>query len=370
MTVDQSKSSPPNSELQDYVESLLFDQPDDTSSESSISNVAQLNRISVKNSPLTSSKFPNESTLRKADKRNMIELTVAKNLRKIDNNNKIEQLAENSTLNSQLEKSNHSTTRMNKDHQPVSNDINEVSKFKLIDSLEIASSKIKKETDTQNTYTQHLDQFDRAAIDPRLKNVEKLLSKISLVQLDEHPNNARSSQTDQADELSEQAIIEKNLSTFDLRKSRPLKEVLGDEFQTLVFDVNRLPLAVPLVKLGGILNINEQDITPLVGTPDWFMGLVRHEERNLLVVDTQQFLMPEKATADDREYSFLILLDDSNWALACHAVGDAKNLTPDQVRWSTRNSKRPWFAGMVLEYMSALLEVDNLINLLAENIAE
>ena len=132
----------------------------------------------------------------------------------------------------------------------------------------------------------------------------------------------------------------------------------------------KLPLAVPLIKLGGIVNVSEQDITPLVGTPDWFMGLVPHEKGNLMVVDTQQFLMPERKQKQPDDYQYLIILDDSLWALACHSVGDAKNLTPEDIRWSTGSSKRPWFAGMVIEYMSALIEVDRLINMLTDNVVD
>ncbi|MCF6194728.1 MAG: chemotaxis protein CheW, partial [Kangiellaceae bacterium] len=248
----------------------------------------------------------------------------------------------------------------------LSNDIPETKNNNKTGSLEKKSSKwgsskihkresgylknISSNINSQNTKIHHLTQLDIETTDQRLKNVERVVSKISLVQSEEHPNIDPLPQKEPLDESSEQATIDRNVSTFYLRKNSPLKQVLGDQFQTLVFDVNQLPLAVPLVKLGGIINISEQDITPLVGTPNWFMGLVPHEGRNLLVVDTQQFLMPEKSTADNREYSFLIVLDDSNWALACHAVGDAKVLTPEQVRWSSRNSKRPWFAGMVLEY--------------------
>ena len=71
-----------------------------------------------------------------------------------------------------------------------------------------------------------------------------------------------------------------------------------------------------------------------------------------------------------KDYRFLIVLDNSNWALACHSVEEANKLTQEDIRWSQKNSKRPWFAGMLVEKMSALLEVDGLINLLADTIVE
>ena len=93
---------------------------------------------------------------------------------------------------------------------------------------------------------------------------------------------------------------------------------------------------------------------------------------NLMVIDTQQYLRPEQVNQAQEKvsYEYLIILDNSNWALACHSVGDAKNLTSDDIRWSEKSSRRPWFAGMVVDYMSALIEVDELINMLAERIAK
>jgi purine-binding chemotaxis protein CheW len=216
--------------------------------------------------------------------------------------------------------------------------------------------------------------------DTRLKGVEKLLSKIAHVDLSAQPatqvaDNRSTAPTTtkvsskQATDV-EQGKLEVVKNSFEHRDSGPLKHSLGSVFQTLVFEVNQLPLAVPLVKLGGIVNISEVEVTPLVGTPEWFVGLVPNERGNLMVVDTQRFLMPEKENTSDKNYDYLIVLDDTQWALACHSVGDAKNLTPDDIRWSARSSKRPWFAGMVVEYMSALIEVDSLINMLAENVVE
>jgi len=219
------------------------------------------------------------------------------------------------------------------------------------------------------------------AEDPRLKNVEQLLARIALASAappvnetpaDSHAESVKVNEPKAPPLVNESQTVSNELAeaSFSHRESQPLKDILGGVFQTLVFEVSRLPLAVPLVKLGGIVNLKQQEITPLVGTPDWFMGLVPNERGNLMVVDTQKFLMPEKNSEEPSNYQYLIVLDDSRWALACDSVGDAKNLTPEDIRWSARSSKRPWFAGMVVEYMSALVEVDELINLLAENIVE
>lgn len=214
--------------------------------------------------------------------------------------------------------------------------------------------------------------------DERLEKVEKLLARISLATTPSSKQSNKTNVIDTPGSTTEPEIqIENEISeetaqaTFLERKITKTKDLLPDVFQTLIFKVAKLPLAVPLLKLGGIVPMNEKlDITPLVGTPDWFLGLMPHSKGNLMVVDTQRYLMPEKVKDEANEYQYLILLDNSNWALACHDVGDAKNLTQDDIRWSEKSSKRPWFGGMVVDYMSALIEVDELINMLVGNISD
>lgn len=209
--------------------------------------------------------------------------------------------------------------------------------------------------------------------DERLAGVEKLLARISLAtqpkaQQQTKTKVQQSESVAAENEISQQAAE----ATFIQRDADKLKDILPDVFQTLIFEVGKMPLAVPLLKLGGIVKVSSEDITPLVGTPDWFVGLVPNDRGNLMVVDTQSYLMPEQPSksVEEMNYEYLILLDDSNWALACNSVGDAKNLVQDDIRWSERSSRRPWFAGMVVEYMSALIEVDELINLLADTITK
>ena len=232
-------------------------------------------------------------------------------------------------------------------------------------------------------------QFAPDEADQRLAKVEKLLARITvasrpMTQVDGKLSEGRTSDKAATVDESSAMSTERVEASFVKRSSQRSRAILPEVFQTLIFEVGKLPLSVPLLKLGGIVKVSDEDITPLVGTPDWFMGLVPNDRGNLMVVDTQKFLMPERgdAPAPNKNqgqsgndvkpsgYEYLILLDDSNWALACNTVGDAKNLTQDDIRWSEKSSKRPWFAGMVVEFMSALIEVDELINMLASNISE
>jgi len=135
-------------------------------------------------------------------------------------------------------------------------------------------------------------------------------------------------------------------------------------FECLIFTVAGLQLAVPLVLLGAIHKI-EEEIRSLPGSPDWYMGIRPGTDYNLRVVDTAQWIMAGRVPEDAREnYRFIIRLDNSPWGLACDSVGQSFTLDPEQVRWRTARSQRPWLAGTVIDHMCALIDVRTMSELL------
>ncbi|WP_417513862.1 chemotaxis protein CheW [Marinobacter sp.] len=135
-------------------------------------------------------------------------------------------------------------------------------------------------------------------------------------------------------------------------------------FECLIFTVAGLQLAVPLVLLGAIHRI-EEDIRPIPGSPRWYMGIRPSSHQNLRVVDTAEWIMAGRVPANARDnYQFVIRLDNSEWGLACDDVAQSFTLSPDDVRWRTARSKRPWLAGTVIEQMCALVDVRTMANML------
>ncbi|MEP1213844.1 MAG: CheW domain-containing protein [Marinobacter sp.] len=135
-------------------------------------------------------------------------------------------------------------------------------------------------------------------------------------------------------------------------------------FECLIFTVAGLQLAVPLVLLGAIHRI-EEPVKPIPGSPRWYMGMRPDRDHNLRVVDTAEWIMAGRAPADAREnYRFVIRLDSSEWGLACDDVAQSFTLKPDEVRWRTGRSKRPWLAGTVIDHMCALIDVKTMADLL------
>lgn len=138
----------------------------------------------------------------------------------------------------------------------------------------------------------------------------------------------------------------------------------GQPFECLIFTVAGLQLAVPLVLLGAIHRI-EEEIRPIPGSPRWYMGIRPDRDQNLRVVDTAEWIMAGRVPDNARDnYRFVIRLDDSEWGLACDDVAQSFTLKPDEVRWRTGRSKRPWLAGTVIDHMCALIDVRTMANLL------
>ncbi|HKM36083.1 MAG TPA: chemotaxis protein CheW [Thiopseudomonas sp.] len=136
-------------------------------------------------------------------------------------------------------------------------------------------------------------------------------------------------------------------------------------FEALLFDVAGLALAVPLSALGTIYRFEADELTPLFGQPDWFLGILATPQGTLKVLETARWVMPERYTAGSRDnLKYVISINGCDWGLAVHQVRHAIRLQPDQVKWRTQRSQRAWLAGTVIEHMCALLDLEVLAQLI------
>lgn len=138
-------------------------------------------------------------------------------------------------------------------------------------------------------------------------------------------------------------------------------------FECLLFEVAGLTLAVPLQLLGSIHPFEADELTPLFGQPDWFIGILSTQQTNLKVLETARWVMPERYTAEMRDnLKYVISINGYDWGLAVHAVHHSIRLEPEQVKWRTQRAKRAWLAGTVIEHMCALLDVEVLAQLICK----
>lgn len=139
----------------------------------------------------------------------------------------------------------------------------------------------------------------------------------------------------------------------------------GEPFEVLLFEVGGLTLAVPLITLGQIVPLDRESLTPIFGQSEWFIGILPSAIGRLRVVNTAQFVMPEKyqeGQIDKAQYA--ISLEGVPWALAVDKVNQPVRLDPSEVKWRSSTSKRPWLAGTVKSAMCALLDITEMASIM------
>lgn len=137
-------------------------------------------------------------------------------------------------------------------------------------------------------------------------------------------------------------------------------------FDVLLFGVSGLTLAVPLIALGQIQPLTDE-LTPLFGQAEWFMGLQPTPAGKIRTVNTARFVMPERY--DERfveTAKYVVSINGVPWGLAVDSVNQPISLAPEDVKWRGDRSKRPWLAGTVKAHMCALLDIPRIGQMLLD----
>lgn len=155
------------------------------------------------------------------------------------------------------------------------------------------------------------------------------------------------------------------------RQSNNSKPHWAEEpFECLMFQVLGLKLGAALVELGGIARIDD-DLKPVFGQSNWFMGLLRWNGRNIKVIDTARLIMPERLEGrpenEHPNYEFVLMIEGTDWGLGIDSASESVHLNPNEVRWRVSKQTRPWLAGTALERMCAILDLATVSAQLEEN---
>lgn len=138
-------------------------------------------------------------------------------------------------------------------------------------------------------------------------------------------------------------------------------------FDALLFQVSGLTLAVPLIALGQIQPLTDE-LTPIFGQSDWFMGILPTPIGQIKTVNTALFVMPEKYNeAFLTSAKYVMTIDGLPWGLAVDSVNQPITLNAEDVNWRTQRTKRPWLAGTVKSAMCALIDIPQMGKLLSDS---
>lgn len=161
--------------------------------------------------------------------------------------------------------------------------------------------------------------------------------------------------------LAEQAAEAREAgATDETRDANGVPAWARPDFQALLFEVQGLSLAVPLVKLQSVVPWTE-DLAAMPKQPAWCHGLFRYRGKNVKVVDTARMVLPPHKFDPNDEAARptqILIVGDGTWGLSCVTVGQVVRLGPKDVKWRTDQGKRPWLSGTVLKHLCALMDTE------------
>jgi len=136
------------------------------------------------------------------------------------------------------------------------------------------------------------------------------------------------------------------------------------EFQALFFKVEHLILATPLTELSRTIKI-ERKPGKIPGQPSWFMGLLDEADSRIGVLDTGQLIFGKSRGSqrdlEAKPFKSILITRDKRWGLACDEILSIGRLKPEKVRWRTSRQKRPWLIGTVIEELTAIIDLQELV---------
>ena len=106
--------------------------------------------------------------------------------------------------------------------------------------------------------------------------------------------------------------------------------------QCLMFGVAGVDFSMPLIDMGSVIP-GQQTLTRLPGGPAWFLGLLKHRERNIRVVDSASLLRLERQHPVDGQH--ILVFGESNWAMTCDQLGQVVRLAEDDIQWKPATGK-------------------------------
>ncbi|MBL4761858.1 MAG: chemotaxis protein CheW [Gammaproteobacteria bacterium] len=164
-------------------------------------------------------------------------------------------------------------------------------------------------------------------------------------------------------------VTERRKTPVVARQEAATENWRDEHFQSMLFEIGGLTLAIPLLDMGAVVSW-PGSMTDIPNTPDWYLGLVRHREQNIRVINTWQIVMDrqknDEETPDKSSFNHIIMIKGGAWGLACEKIGDVIDLYPGDVKWRTSQGTRPWLAGTVMKYMSALVDTHAISTMLED----
>ena len=130
--------------------------------------------------------------------------------------------------------------------------------------------------------------------------------------------------------------------------------------KAVLIDMHGMKLALPQDQMEAVFDFESVSMS-ISGLPEWVIGRVESERSTLDVVDTAQWLIPEKYKPEYAEYQQFVVLPGRIWALACDGLVKSIEIPHDELNWNTDRSERGWLIGTYMPERCALIDVPYLV---------
>jgi len=140
------------------------------------------------------------------------------------------------------------------------------------------------------------------------------------------------------------------------------KETLEFPLQCLMFKVDNILLAIPLIKIGTVVPFGNR-LTQLPHSPKHFKGLLTHRETNVRVADSASLLLGERHRRENKEFlpSHLLVFESEDWAISCDELLDVVTLNEEDIKWHTGDQDR-LSLGTIKKSLALILNPDSIAN--------
>ncbi len=180
-------------------------------------------------------------------------------------------------------------------------------------------------------------------------------------------------ETDEQDVATEVKVEQNELDDIDtsekkLKISEQQPTPLWEQkiFQCLLVNLAGMKVLVPAMSISYIERIDKKIIRLPMGV-DAFRGMVTLRNRSVAVIDLFSLVsentyldgeQPEQT--DEQNIDYVIVIDKSDYALACEDIGEMITLKSSDVCWHEASFNNPMFSGIVPDYLCPLVNMDNL----------
>jgi chemotaxis signal transduction protein len=209
-------------------------------------------------------------------------------------------------------------------------------------------------------------QLDSRTIDQPVKPLVKLesceralLAEVSIEDSEEStvPNIIEITERNSVEVGFEVDSVEADLESYPSKLSNKI-DISQFPIQCMMFRVGHNLLSLPLIEMNGVVQWTDE-LTQLPQSPDWVLGILKHRDTNLRVLDSSKVLgIPAIARQTP---GHILILSDNISAISCDILEDVVTLEYNDIQWQPETGNA-LLHGTIRETLASLISPSGIID--------